>query len=244
MFCVNRMNNAKCFLLYDRRDDHIHLPIRTYVVVDDDFILVHQVGEHAYNHVPSEEKLQRHKRQTDGSSNNAGSGSLISIPEPIFFPKAIGTFQLALKSDQSIVAIIGNDYNIYLSAQSLSATIPSTFSLINLGIQNNSYVALIQDTKNKRYLHAYNDIQKNNYTHIRTHLDTYMPCNANIIFWTFVRGYLQFYRGGLWFYDTAACSDPSTGLVKLWLVNGQQGLTSLQAKYNDCGLAPLVAINY
>ena len=140
--------------------------------------------------------------------------------------------------------IIGSDNNLYLSAQSLSGTAPSTFSLIDLGLSNESYVALIQDVQTKRYLHTYNDIQGNSYSRLRTNLETYMPCNANIIFWTFVRGYLQFYRGGEWFYDTAACMDSSTGLVKIWLVNGQQGLTAIQAKQGTCGIAPLVAINY
>ena len=198
----------------------------------------------------NEKTFQRHKRQTAAESttlpteSTSPPSSLVDIPQPIFFPQLMGNFQLALKSDQSVVVIIGSDKNLYLSAQSSSATSPSTFSLFDLGLQNDTYVGLIQDASNQRYLHSYNDIQDNTYSRIRTHLDSYMPCNANIMFWTFVRGYLQFFRGGDWFYDTAACVNPSTGLVKIWLINGQQGLTALRAQHGTCGLAPLVAINY
>lgn len=71
-----------------------------------------------------------------------------------------------------------------------------------------------------------------------------MPCEANMIFWTFENGYLQFYRGGNWFYDTVGCMDSSTGLVKVWLINGQQGLTAIQTALGNCALAPLIPINY
>ena len=212
----------------------------------EDLFLVDQTDDQSYINVAEEETLHnRQERQaTESSSDTSQSSSLVDIPQPIFFPQVVGNFQLALKSNHSIVVVIGNDENIYLSSQSSTGTPPSTFSLLDLGLSNRSYVALIQDAQNHRYLHSYNDIQDQSYSRIRTHLDTYMPCNANIMFWTFVRGYMQFYRGGLWFYDTAACLDTLTGLVRIWLINGQQGLTALQAKYGTCGLAPLVAINY
>ncbi len=180
------------------------------------------------------------------AQNASGSDALINLSQPIFFPQAVVIFQLALKSNKSIVVIIGNDQNLYLSAQYLAGTTASNFSLIDLDLpaKNRTYTALIQDAQTQRYLHTYNDIQEKTYSRVRTNLDSYMPCSANIMFWTFVRGYLQFYRGGFWFYDTAGCVDSTTNLVRLWLVNGQQGLTALQAQYGRCGLARLVAINY
>lgn len=181
---------------------------------------------------------------TFSTQDNSGYSSLITIPQPIFFPQVAGNFQLALKSNQSIIVIIGGDRNIYLSHQTLSGINPSTFLIVDLGLSNRTYVALIQDAQNQRYLHSYNDIQEKGYSRIRTNFDSYLPCNANLMFWTFVRGYMQFFRGGEWFYDTAGCLDSSTGLVKLWLVNGQQGLSALQAEQGQCGLAPLVGINY
>ena len=176
----------------------------------------------------------------DGSSNS----SLLNLPEPLFFPRIVGNFQLALKSNTSIIIVVGNDHNIYLSNQPLTGTSPATFSLVDLMVSNETDSALIQDALTQRYLHCHNDVQENGYSRVRTHLDTYMPCNANIIFWTFQSGYLQFYRGGQWVYDTVGCLDRLTGLVKIWIVNGQQGLTALQTAHGTCGLAPLIAINH
>lgn len=183
-------------------------------------------------------------RRRDTTDNGSPYGSLIDLPQPIFFPEIVGRFQLALKSNTSIIVVVGNDHNIYLSNQLLTGTTPATFSLVDLMVSNETNSALIQDALTNRYLHCHNDVQENGYSRVRTHLDTYMPCNANIIFWTFQSGYLQFYRGGEWLYDTAGCLDPSTGLVKIWIVNKQEGLTALQTAHGTCGLAPLIAINY
>ena len=197
----------------------------------------------------NEQNHELYKRQASDSTTSkpnttSNSGLLVDITNPLFFPKFIGNFQLALKSNTSVVVIIGNNYNIYLSAQYLSKTQPSTFALYDLQLTNQSTVAVIQYAVNHRYLHTYNNTQTQGYSRLRTHLETYMPCGSNIMFWMFGNGYLQFYRGGKWAYDTAGCVDPLTGLVKLWIINGQQGLTALKAKYESCGLAPLVPINY
>jgi len=189
-------------------------------------------------------KRQAAQSTTTQTTTSSSSGSLTDISTPLFFPKFLGNFQLALKSNTSIVVVIGNDYNIYLSPQYSSKIQPSTFALYDLQLSNQSAVAVIKDATNQRYLHVYNDIQTKGFSRLRTHLETYMPCGSNIIFWIFMGGYLQFYRGGEWAYDTAGCLDPLTGLVKIWIINGQQGLTALQAKYETCGLAPLVPINY
>jgi len=223
-----------------------------YVIVGihgQDSASIDQADKLLYNDPINESKLDRQKRQStenDTSTSSTSSNTnayppLINISQPIFFPEVVVPgFQLQLNSSSSIVVIIGSDYNLYLSDQDLSGTTASTFNLIDLGLSNNSYTFLIQDSQTQRYLHSYNDIQANGYSRVRTNPVSYLPCTANLIFWTFVRGYLQFFRGGEWFYDTVGCLDPTTGLVKLWLVNGQQGLTAIQSIYGNCGLAQLV----
>ena len=185
------------------------------------------------------ERSSRYKRQSSNSSS-----FLVDVPDPIFFPQFIGNFELALKSNTSIVVIIGNDYNLYLSNTAVSKTSATLLSLVDLMVANGTNAAMIKDAATGRYVHSYDDIRDNGYSHIRTHLDSHMPCEANMIFWTFENGYLQFYRGGNWFYDTVGCMDSSTGLVKVWLINGQQGLTAIQTALGNCALAPLIPINY
>lgn len=199
-----------------------------------------------------DQQHQKHKRQaadatttaTSITDEDSGTSSLIDLPEPIFFPEGVGNFQLALQSDTSIVIVIGNDYNMYLSNQTSSGTSPANFVFVDLKVSDEIASAMIRDTLTQRYLHSYSDVQENGYSRIRTHLDTHMPCSANIMFWTFENDYLQFFRGGNWLYDTAGCLDPLTGLVKIWIINGAQGLTALQAANGKCGLARLIPINY
>ena len=96
---------------------------------------------------------------------------------------------------------------------------------------------LVKDTKTGRYLHGYNDIRDVGYSRVRTHFESAIPFNANLMFWTFEieNEFTQFCRGGNWFYDTAACLDESTGLTRIWLINGQQGLTNLTSDKGYCG---------
>ena len=203
-----------------------------------------------------ERPLQRIKRQatttttstlpstttTTNTSNPFITAPVVNIPE-IFLPKVVGNFQLALQSDNSTTVIIGNDYNLYLSAQNSTNTSASKLTLLDLMTSNDSTL-LIQEASSTRYLHSYGDVQRDSYGRLRTHLATHMPHGSNLIFWSFAKGYLQLNRGGLWQYDTAGCLNNFTGTVQLWLIDGQQGLTALQAAHGNCGLAPLVPINY
>lgn len=148
---------------------------------------------------------------------------------------------MGLKSNTSIVVLIGNDNNLYLSTDKKLA---ANFSLVDLMISNDSNTALIKDSKTDRYVHSYNDVRDIGYSRVRTHLENSMPCNANLMFWTFANEFIQFFRGGNWFYDTAACLDSTTGMTKIWIINGQQGLTNLTNDQGHCGLAQLVPINY
>lgn len=44
----------------------------------------------------------------------------------LFFPIVLGTFQLALESDPSIVVVVGNDHNLYLSSKNVTNTTATT----------------------------------------------------------------------------------------------------------------------
>ena len=184
---------------------------------------------------------QHHHKFKRQSEENEGNSSLIDISPPMFNSEVVSHFQLGLQSDTSIVVLIGNDNNLYLSnLKELAAD----FSLVDLTTSDNSNAALVKHTKADRYLHSYNDIRDVGYSRVRTHLESEMPFNANLMFWTFENKFIQFFRGGNWFYDTAACLDESTGLTRIWLINGQQGLINLMSDKGHCGLARLIPINY
>ena len=197
----------------------------------------------AKNGAPDDESSKEHsKRQARATASNASNpfktAPVVNVSD-IFFPKTLGTFQLALQSDHSIVVVVGNDYNLYLSARTSAAT----FTLLDLMTSNDSSL-LIQDASTNRYLHSYGDVQQNDYGRFWTHLATHMPYDSELIFWSFAKGYLQLNRGSTWQYDTAGCLNNVTGTVQVWLIDGQQGLSAIQAKYGNCGLPPLVPINY
>ena len=197
-----------------------------------------EIQDYELNKICSMYEHHKFKRQLDEIESNS---SIVNITVPIFDPEIVGYFQLGLRSNPSIIVLIGNDNNLYLSnLKELTAN----FSFIDLMTSNDSNTALIKDIKTDRYVHSYNDIRDNGYSRIRTHFENSMPYNANIMFWTFASGFLQFFRGGNWFYDTAACFDSSTSLTRIWLVNGQEGLTNLTNDKGHCGLAPLIPINY
>ena len=184
---------------------------------------------------------QHHHKFKRQSEENEGNSSLIDISPPMFNSEVVSHFQLGLQSDTSIVVLIGNDNNLYLSnLKELAAN----FSLVDLMTSEDNNTDLVKDTKTGRYLHGYNDIRDVGYSRVRTHLEGAMPFNANLMFWTFENEFLQFFRGGNWFYDTAACLDESTGLTRIWLINGQQGLINLSSDKGYCGLARLIPINY
>ena len=197
---------------------------------------------------------KREKRQVAQPSSTTTSATPATTPKDfsaapvvnvtdVFSPTVLGTFQLALASNDSIVVVIGNDHNLYLSAQNLTNTTASTFNLVDI-MHGNDSSFLIQDATNGRYLHTYGEVQDDAYGRLRTHLPSYMPYDSNIVFWSYSEEYLQFNRGGDWVYDTVGCLDIATGAVKLWIVNGREGLTDIQDEYGTCGLARLVFINF
>ena len=183
--------------------------------VDSPFCVSHTRGKRSIASLDAENYKEHNKRQVRATVSN------VSFP-----------FKTAPIVNVSDIFFPKNLGNFQLALQSDNSIVMNASSL------------LIQDASTNRYLHSYGDVQHNDYGRFRTHLASRMPYDSKLIFWSFAKGYLQLNRGSLWQYDTAGCLNTVTGTVQLWLIDGQQGLSAIQAKYGNCGLAPLVPINY
>jgi hypothetical protein len=86
------------------------------------------------------------------------SGALVVNVTNVFFPTILGTFQLALASNNSTDVVVGIANNLYLSAQNLTNTTAATFNLVDLMDANDSSF-LIQDASNGQYVHTYGEVQ-------------------------------------------------------------------------------------
>ena len=250
--CI-KLDRKKRLIIHDDRVRRSLSSIRSEAGLD--FYKHHhtQNGTQTKALVGTDEQTNRQKRQATQSSSASQSTSTVTTPgtfptpsvvdvNDIFVPKVLGSFQLALQSDLSIIAVIGHDYNLYLSNGTLTNVSPTTFNLVDIMSANDSSF-LIQDAKDNRYLHTYSQVQDDAYGRLRTHPENYMPHHSNMMFWTYSEGYLQFNRGQTWIYDTAACLSSTTGSVKVWVIDGEDGLTALQTRYHKCALAPLAFIN-